>query len=222
MAFWNRKKNWEDQYDEYYAQDRRADTSQKPGRLRFIPHLLLLLFLGALFIGGAGMVSGPTMVEKLLSSLATPIGLVWLGLILQIYFCVMMRQGWPAVVSLGCWLVLTIGGNQLVSQGLASSLESRYQSIDVFGGEPFDTVVVLGGGTTTNLNGQAALANSGDRVALAARLFHAGQVKQIICTGSQTFRSTPNDLHPREEAAEILLGLGVPQSALLQMRGDNT
>ncbi|MFT5302444.1 MAG: uncharacterized SAM-binding protein YcdF (DUF218 family), partial [Mariniblastus sp.] len=129
---------------------------------------------------------------------------------------------WPAVVSLGCWLVLTIGGNQLVSQGLASSLESRYQSIDVFGGEPFDTVVVLGGGTTTNLNGQAALANSGDRVALAARLFHAGQVKQIICTGSQTFRSTPNDLHPREEAAEILLGLGVPQSALLQMRGDNT
>ena len=86
MAFWNRKKNWEDEYDEYYAQDRRAEPKKDLGRLRFIPHALLLTFVGGLFVGMVGLVSGPTMVEKLLISLATPVGLVWLSLIAMVYF----------------------------------------------------------------------------------------------------------------------------------------
>lgn len=222
MAFWNRKKNWEDEYDEYYAQDRRAEPAKKPGRLRFIPHLLLLMFLGALFMGGAGLVSGPTMVEKLLTALATPVGLTWLGLITLIYFCVLNRQNWPAIAGFFCWLILTIGGNQIVSQGLANSLEAPFQDIEIFNVEPFDTVVVLGGGTNSLKNGRPQLGPGGDRIAVAAQLFHAGQIKRLICTGTQTFRSTPNDLHPREEAAEILVRLGVPSDSVLQMRGENT
>jgi uncharacterized SAM-binding protein YcdF (DUF218 family) len=222
MAFWNRKKNWEDEYDEYYAQDRRAEPGKKPGRLRFLPHLLLLAFLGALFVGGIGLVSGPTMVEKLLTVLVTPVGFVWLGLMLLIYFSVMTRQGWPAVAGLVCWLILTIGGNQLVSQWLAGSLEAPYQDLDVFEVEPFDMIVVLGGGTSSTLDGQSQLSIDGDRVAIAARLFHAGQVKRFVCTGTQAFRSTPKDLDPRQEATEILVGLNVPKSAILQMRGENT
>jgi len=223
MAFWNRKKkNWEDTYDEYYAQDRRAEPGKKPGRLRFIPHLLLLTFLGAVFVGAAGLVSGPTMVEKLLTVLATPVGVVWLGLMLLAYFSVLSKQGWPAIAALVCWIVLTIGGNQLVSQGLAGLLEAPYQDVDVFRGEPFDTVVVLGGGTSCTLDGDSQLSYDGDRVAMAARLFHAGRVKRLVCTGTQSYRSSPKDLHPREEAAAILIGLGVPQTAVLQMRGENT
>ena len=124
MAFWKRKKNWEVQYDEYYAQDRRAVPAKKPGRFRFIPHLFLLAFLGALFIGGAGLVSGPTMVEKLLTALATPDGLVWLGLIVLVYFCILNRQSWPALTGFVCWLILTVGGNQLVANWIANSLEA--------------------------------------------------------------------------------------------------
>jgi len=222
MAFWNRKKNWQDEYDEYYAQDRRIEPAKKPGRLRFIPHLLLLGFLGSLFIGGAGLVSGPTMVEKLLTALANPVGLIWLGLIGLVYFCILNRQSWPALSGFACWLILTVGGNQLVADWLANSLESPFQNIDIFHMEPFDTVVVLGGGTSSLQNGRSQLSNSGDRIATAARLYHAGQVKRLVCTGTQTFRSTPKDLHPREEAAEILLGLGVPANFVLQMKGDNT
>lgn len=222
MAFWNRKKNWEDQYDEYYAQDRRAEPAKAPGRFRFIPHLLLLVFLGALFVGGVGLVSGPTMVEKLLTSLAMPVGLVWLGLVVLVYFCVLNRQTWPALAGFTCWLILTIGGNQLVSNRLASSLEAPYQETDVFGMEPFDAIVVLGGGTCSTINGRSQLSLAGDRVAMAARLYHAGQVDRIICTGTQVFRSSPKDLHPREETADILLDLGVSRDSVLQMKGENT
>ena len=222
MAFWKRKKNWEDEYDEYYAQDRRAERGKAPGKLRFLPHVLLLGFFAALSLGGAGLVSGPTMVEKLLTELATPVGVVWLGLIGLVYFCVLLRQTWPAVLGFLLWLTLTVGGNQFVAGGLAGILEAPYQDINVFELEPFETIVVLGGGTSTTRGGQSQLGSSGDRVALAARLYHAQQVKRLICTGSQTFRSTPEDLHPREETAEVLLGLGVPKESVLQIRGENT
>lgn len=222
MAIWKRKKNWEDEYDEYYVQDRRSEPPRKPGRLKFLPHLLLLGFLGALFVGSVGLISGPTMIEKLLTSLATPLGLVWITLILLVYFCLLLRQAWPAIVGFGCWLVITVAGNQFASTWLIGTLESPYQDMNIFESEPFDTVLVLGGGTRSTIHGQAQLGCSGDRVAVAARLYHAGIVKQLICSGTKTFRSSPQDLHMRDEAAEILAGLRVPQEAILRMEGENT
>jgi uncharacterized SAM-binding protein YcdF (DUF218 family) len=222
MPLWKRKKNWEDEYDEYYTRDQRVEPGKQPTQLRFIPHILLLGFIGSLFVGAAGLVSGPTMVEKLLTALASPVGLVWLGLLVMIYFCAMTRLTWPAIAGFICWLMLTIGGNQFVSEGLARLLEAPYQDIDVYQIEPLDTIVVLGGGTNTALNGKSQLDINGDRIAVAARLYHAGQVKKLICTGTQKFRSTPEDLHPREEASEVLLELGVPADAVLQMQGENT
>ena len=222
MAFWNRKKNWEDDYDEYYAQDRRAEPKKDPGRLRFVPHALLLAFVGAMFVVAVGLVSGATMVEKLLISLATPVGVVWLGLIAMVYFCLLMRQGWPAIVGFFCWLVLTIGGNQFVANTLATWREAPFQKIKPLELEPFDTVVLLGGGTSTTISGTAQMGAGGDRVGMAARMYHAGLVTRFVCTGSQPLRATPDDLHPREESAEILLGLGVPRDIVFQMKGENT
>lgn len=222
MAFWNRKKNWEDEYDEYYAQDRRAEPKKGPGKFRFVPHLFLLAFLGALFVGLAGFVSGGTMVEKMLTGLASPVGFVWLALMGMVYFCMLLRQTWPAMIGLLCWLVLTAGGNTFISQMLARSLESKYQDIKISELEPFDYVVVLGGGTNTNLSGRAQTNFDGDRVVVAAKMFHAGQAKNLICTGTQTFNTTPLDMHPREESAEILYSLNVPKQFVFQMKGDNT
>ena len=222
MAFWHRKKNWEDEYDEYYAQDRRAEPGKEPGRLRYIPHLLLLGFCGALFVGAAGVISGPTMVEKLLTGFVSPVGILWLGLITMVYFCLLLRQAWPALIGFFCWMVLTLGGNAWVAGMLARSLEAPYQDINVLELEPLDVVVVLGGGTNTRLNGNPQAAASGDRVMVAARLFHEGITDQLICTGSQKFMANPDDLHPREEAFELLVSLGVPEKSVLKMRGNNT
>lgn len=224
MAFWNRGKNWEDEYDQYYAQDRRTGPAgtRTVSRLRFFTHMLTLMFVGAVFLGIAGMLGGPTMLEKMLTDLAMPTGLVWLTLLVMTYFCLLTRQAWPALVGFACWLVLTIAGNSFVSNWLISTLERPYQDTQVLEMEPVDTIVVLGGGTSSRLTGGSQLAASGDRVATAARLFHAGKAKNLICTGSAPFQVSELDLDPRQEAAEILIGLGVPPANVVQMKGNNT
>lgn len=222
MAFWNRGKNWEDEYDEDYARDRRSGQPRGRGKFWFVPHLLTLGLVGTLFLGAIGLISGKTMVEKLVTSLCSPLGFVWIMLILMVYFCLLTRQTWPAIVGFLCWLVITVGGNKFVSNSLIHSLEAPYESIDVFSQEPFDIVVVLGGGTNTNTAGRPQLDFGGDRVALAAELYHAGLAKKIVCTGTQKFRSTADDLHPREESKKLLIALNVPEQVVMMMQGENT
>ena len=224
MAFWHRKKNWEDDYDDYYAQDRRLGSDGKPRKngLRFFAHSLTLVFVGAIFLAAVGTVNGQTMVEKMVTELAMPIGIVWLALMVMVYFCLLTKQAWPAFVGFVCWLILTLAGNFFVSNWLVSTLEQPYQTIDVFKMEPLDTLVVLGGGTTSRLTGGSQLTSSGDRVATAARMYHAHQVKNIICTGSDSFPASPVDLNPRDEATEVLIGLGVPAENITQLKGHNT
>jgi uncharacterized SAM-binding protein YcdF (DUF218 family) len=132
------------------------------------------------------------------------------------------RQTWPALVGLLCWLILTVAGNKFCASWMISTLERPYQSVNVFELEPLDTIVVLGGGTSSRLNGGSQFGSSGDRVGTAARLFHAEQVKTLICTGSHSFRASKQDLSPREGAADILIGLGIPSERVVQMEGKNT
>jgi uncharacterized SAM-binding protein YcdF (DUF218 family) len=222
MAFWNRNKNWEDEYDEHYAQDRRTGQPRGRGKFWFVPHLLVLGFIGAIFLGASGMIAGKTMVEKMVTSLASPVGIAWIILMIMVYFCLLTRQAWSAIIGFCCWLVLTIGGNQMVAQWIIGTLESPYQEIDALKIEPLDLVVVLGGGTNTALNGISQMDMGGDRVGIAARLYHAGLTRKIVCTGTQKFRSSPVDLHPREEAQDILIGLNIPKSDVMMMQGENT
>ena len=162
------------------------------------------------------------MLEKMMTELAMPVGLVWLVLMVMIYFCLLLRQAWPALVGFACWLILTLTGNGFISNWLISTLEKPYQNINVYEMEALDSIVVLGGGTNSRLGGGTQLGISGDRVATAARLFHADKVKNIICTGSDSFRSSEKDLNPREEAAEILVELKVPSANVVQLPGKNT
>ncbi len=221
MAFWNRRKpDGDDQTDENHADRIRERTTTD--RLRVLPHLLMMLFVGALFVGAVGVLGGKTMFEKTLTALAQPCGILWLALIMLTYFCLLLRQTWPALISMLCFFLLTIGGNSFVANWLAFQREAPYLEVDPMKLDPYDTVFVLGGGTETRMDGTVQLACSGDRVATAARLFHGGKIKNIICTGTQSFRSTENDLDPREEAAIILEDLLVPAENIGQMKGVNT
>lgn len=220
MLFW-KKKNWEDEYDEYYAQDRGTNITRPRTKTRYFAHLLMLAFLGGLFLAAVGLISGRTMVEKFASSLVSPLGVIWCALILLVYFSLLNRQAWPAIVGFITWLLLTVSGNYFVSNGLAMWIEAPFQDINPYEGEPYDLVVVLGGGTTTTVTGRSQLALNGDRIAVAAQVYHAGRAKKIVCTGSQTYLNEP-DLHPREEATNILIGLSVPKESILQMKGNNT
>ena len=221
MAFWNRKENWEDQYDEYYTRDieRGGNANSK---FRYVPHVAALIAVGGLFLGAIGVVSGRTMLEKVATALASPVGIIWLSLIVMIYFSLLNRRSWPAIMGLVCWVTFTVFGNGYVADSLANSLESKWQSVDVFSAEPWDVIVVLGGGTGTQQSGNVQVSTSGDRVVLAARLYHSGLAKTIICTGKQSYRTSKEDLNPYEEAARLLTSLDVPSVAILKLGGENT
>ncbi len=220
MPFW-RKKNWEDEYDQYYQRD--IERKELPSKFRYIPHALTVLLLSGIFFAVVAQVSGPTMVEKMLIALAMPVGLLWLALLVTIYFCLVNRQAWPAILCFGCWLLLTIAGNGPFSNWLAWTMESKWQDQESrLETEPVDVLVVLGGGTGTRHSGTPQLTYSGDRIAEAAKAWHVGGTKKVMCTGVQSFRTTEKDLHPYEEAARLLEDLGVEPADILKLKGENT
>lgn len=188
----------------------------------FWKSIAILLLLAVTTFAILGYLGGITMLEKTLTSLVMPIGLVWVGLITLTYLLLISRQKILGFFSLGCLLAITLGGNQFASNYLASSLEAPFSQIDIAQIPTLDAVIVLGGGTSSTYNNRVQLGMAGDRVATAARLYHSGQVKKIICTGSQSFRASPEDLHPREEAKLILTEFGIPASAVILLEGENT
>ncbi len=221
MPFWRKNKDWENEYDEYYTRDVERGGSGKV-RFRYLPHLLLLAFVGAVFCAIVGAVAGMTMLEKLLTSLVMPVGIIWLFLLVTIYFCLINRTAWPAIMCFVCWLFLTVAGNGFFASWYAGTIEREFLQQDLSAVEPYDVVVVLGGGTTTRLSGKPQVSESGDRIVQVARLWHAGKAKQVMCTGLQSFRSSEEDLHPYEEATILLEELGVEPQALLKLNGVNT
>ena len=131
------------------------------------------------------------------------------------------RRGEATAVFL-VWLILTLGGNIWVTNQLVGHLEAPWEQVDGIKGEAFDVVVVLGGGTSERGAGRAQLASDGERVITAARMFHAQKTRRILCTGTQRWRAQESDLHFRDEATQILVGLGVPVDQIGQLEGRNT
>jgi len=113
-----------------------------------------------------------------------------------------------------------------VANTLIQSLEQPYLDQTPVQPSDVDTIVLLGGGTITDLRGRSQLARGGDRVAAAARLYHAavaaGDTQQIICTGQQVYRSNPADLDPKDESKNSLIALGVAERDIATLDGANT
>ena len=181
--------------------------------------LFALIVVGGISIGAA--MYGQAFAEKSVTSLLQPIGVVWLGLSLVVYFCFLWRRYVAATSCFLCWLVLTVTGNQLVSNSLAASLESRYYHINPYDGEPREYGLLLGGGSVTGPNGQSQLNPNGDRLVVAGRMYHAGKIKKLICSGVNPFENDQLE-NPTDTAFEILQGLGVPKEDLLPLAGTNT
>ena len=165
---------------------------------------------------------GITIVEKSLSSLAMPVGLVWLMLLLLCYISLSLKQRAAAIVA-GISLAILWGfGNFYVADQLARSLERPYVDFQLDDLEKLDAVILLGGGTSTNLNGESQLGQSGDRVAIAAKVFRAGKTDRLICTGIKTYRPASEVLEIGDEAAEILIAMGIPSDSIATIAGQNT
>ncbi len=152
--------------------------------------------------------------RKTLGLLAMPAGLTWLLMLLGAALCLRRRQKGPAALLLAGALLYALAGNVWVGSALMARLEAGVPEVDVAGLAPMDAVFVLGGGSQQDPAGQPQLNLSGDRIALAARLWHAGKARVLVASGSSR-DSLQGVRDLGAETRELWRGLGVPDAAIV-------
>ena len=185
-------------------------------------HLSVIFAVTTALLVGVKFALGNTFFEKTLQQLVAPVGLAWYVLILVCYFSRLFNVRFVFGLSLACWLILTIAGNGYLSNQAMKYLESDYldEKLDNVG--EMDAIVVLGGGTMNGANGEVQLGISGDRIAAAARLYHTGKTKRIICTGKHALKRGNRGVDPGDAARLILSQMGVEENDIVVVGGPNT
>lgn len=152
--------------------------------------------------------------EKTLGLLAMPAGLLWLLLLAAGALCLLRKQRLPALLFLLAALGYALAGNVYLGSALMARLEAGVPRVDVAAVTPFEAVCVLGGGSQQDPFGQAQANLSGDRIVLAARLWHAGKARLLVASGMSR-DSLGGVRNLGEETRALWRGLGVPDTAIL-------
>jgi uncharacterized SAM-binding protein YcdF (DUF218 family) len=155
-----------------------------------------------------------------------PCGFLWLMLMaLTIQYWPFRNSGDSPPGSLGvilCFAGYSIAGSGYVSEALANALEGPYLQIDPLKAPVPRLVIVLGGGGGQGANGRLQGNGSGDRMILAAQLYHRDSATRFICTGQRIESMNSSGVDPAETSRSILVGLGVPDSCIELTGGKNT
>jgi uncharacterized SAM-binding protein YcdF (DUF218 family) len=152
--------------------------------------------------------------SKLLPLFLYPLGLTCVLLVVALVM-LWRRSRWVPVPIALALIVLLLGSNAWVANGLVRSLE--WQQIPKVELPKADAIVVLGGSTKSAFPPRPSvdLSEEGDRVLYGAQLYREGKAPVVIASGG---RIAWRGGGPSESAdmAEILKTLGVPASAILQ------
>ena len=152
--------------------------------------------------------------SKLLPLFIYPLGLV--TVIILLVLIIENRNRFPRGLLIFGLILLWLAGNRWVSYGLARSLEWRHlPSEEMLSAE---VIVLLGGGTEPGdpPRPMAEVNAAGDRVLYAAKLYQQGAAPMILVSGGNVEFSSDRNSTPAEEMTELLLLMGVPNSAIRQ------
>jgi uncharacterized SAM-binding protein YcdF (DUF218 family) len=152
--------------------------------------------------------------EKTLALLAMPAGLLWLLLLALAGWHLRRRQRGPAVLVLALAVLYGLAGNVHLARALAGSLERRVPVVDPAALPVLDAVLVLGAGSERDPAGRPQLSESGDRVYLAARLWHAGKARLLVASGA-TPDAGAGGRDLAQETRTLWRAVGVPDRAIL-------
>jgi uncharacterized SAM-binding protein YcdF (DUF218 family) len=152
--------------------------------------------------------------EKTLGLLAMPAGLIWLFLLASAALAFLRKQRLPAALFLATALLYAAAGNVYLGSALVARLEAAVPPVDVATVAPFDAVLVLGGGSQEDPFGRPEAGLAGDRLVLAARLWHAGKARVLVASGMSR-DSAAGVRNLGEESRALWRGLGVPDAAIL-------
>ena len=152
-------------------------------------------------------------VSKLLPLLFYPLGLSCLLLIVAVLL-LWKSPRLAAIPIVMVLLILALGSNTRVSDGLARSLEFQNLPAEL---PKTDAIVVLGGCTESAVAPRpwVEIREEGDRVLYAAKLYRDGKAPRLILSGGRIDwrRSGSSE---SEDMAVLLEPMGVPRSAMLQ------
>lgn len=197
-----------------------TDTVQpKPGSIVGV-FIKFSLLCGCL-LGVVWMLVGRSALEKIVTGLAMPCGVIWYMLSFSVFLAYRARQGKLTVCIGVTWLLYTMAGNGFLCTIFMNQIEADFQSIDPLQQEPFDVVVLLGGGASVGANVRQQGNSSGDRLILAAQLYHSGLAKKLICTGRRIKELSNVEFDPAEQSSLVLQGLGVPAD-VIELAGGRT
>ena len=203
-------------------------TQREANRSWLQPIACILIATVFLPLAATWMLSGRVSVEKMLTHMIQPlfiaivaafsIGMVLLGRDER-------RSGWLLVS--GACLMWILSSSIFVSY-LEEALESSIESVVPSNKDPFDYIVVLGGGTSVAPNGRPQFGPAGDRVGFAAKLYLDGAVKKLVTTGdnlnlkgvlSGGFQQADD---PSRQTKQLWIGLGIPADSIFEIPGQNT
>lgn len=152
--------------------------------------------------------------QKTLALLVLPAGLLWVLLVVASGLCFRNRRRTPALLLLGFAFLYAAAGNLYVGTALMARLEVAVPPVEMATVEPFDAVFVLGGGSSEDPQGRPQLGFAGDRILMAARLWHAGKARWLVASGTGR-----DGLRGRrdcgEETRSLWRAMGVPDHAIL-------
>ena len=151
--------------------------------------------------------------QKVIALLVMPMGLFWVLLLGGGVLACRRRRWRTGLIWFAAALLYAAAGNVHLGAALMAGLEGRMAPVDLATVQPFEVVFVLGGGSDEDPLGRPELGMCGDRVALAARLWHAGKVRLLVASGCSR-----DGVHGFSDAGQqtrtLWLGLGVPDSAI--------
>lgn len=201
-----------------------AKYRQPPSFLQVLCIICAMSGVGLIVLG---LTQDRSVLEKVGTALVMPSGLLWILLLtLSIHLCIQKKQDHAgqsgAVAAIVCFVVFSVAGNGFIANQMAAALEADYLTVDPLQELPLDVVIVLGGGGGLAANGRLQGNGSGDRLILAAQLYHQNIATKFICTGQRIKSMNSSGVDPAESSRDILLKLGVPNSEIEMAGGRNT
>ncbi|WP_182867287.1 YdcF family protein [Rhodopirellula sp. JC639] len=175
--------------------------------------------LAVALVTWAGIQGGRSPAERTATSLVMPVAVIWLSL-LAATIASAVRKCTPLAVTFAvAWLAFSIVFNGWVAGHFLRSLEYP-ATADPAGQltQPLDAVVLLGGYAHDNRFDVPQLGHDGQRLLLAAQLWHAGKTKTLICTGT----GTDDYRDPSRIGRQMLTSVGVPDHVIFEVPGVNT
>ncbi len=148
-----------------------------------------------------------------------PLGLTWFTLFFLASFFLLQAQRRLASLLLILWLMVGVAGNGWIAEAVMGPLEHPRDLANLAESTPFRSVILLGGGVSIASDGTPELNREGQRVLLAAQLWHLGKARTIVCTGTSGGTGLAD---PSATGRELLVSVGVDNDDIYEVKGRNT